>query len=600
MTRCSRCGNETDGSDLCPACSDTQDYRDEDEIVGQISLFGEISGQPSFIGEEQELSEEETADAAEEDGASSADMEPETVSLSPRDPNYDAVICLSGARPEAPRTARPAPAVHLKPQTAEPESEIINVKAEPEGETVNETAEPEDGKQNKAEAPEESESEITASREEHTDEEASATTTEETAEEDTAAEETSAEDTVTEETEEASAAEGCEKPHIPDSEWDDNAVPESEQIGENHIPVFDTAPEETEQSDMYAGEAAVTDARVTEAAPSATGEAEPSGTDINAYPEFDLEAELPKHNPQPEAVPYMPIYEDDLDDSEFLISSAVGDDGKAPVSSTSAAGGMDSEHELPEFELISTFGSGLISSEGEIRLLLEHSPVDSIIMLEPAEKPSASIIPAIRAALSGLAHRTLGAAKDTVLLVRRGLKAVGHAVSSACVWLFKGPIVKALSRFWHALPGRPHHALMFEKGDTEAYAVSACIARIPLMFPIPFILHPHSRYARYSSACGAVNTLIAASAVLADRLLRMLWRAVFTTTVNRGTSFEHVALNPTGIRVMAATDTVFLALIILFVAYSIFIAALGHRHPLAPRFLYRVATIGEKPDKPER
>ena len=588
MTRCSRCGNETDGSDLCPACSDTQDYRDEDEIVGQISLFGEITGQPSVIGEEQERSEEETADAAEEDGASSADMEPETVSLSPRDPNYDAVICLSGARPEAPRTARPAPAVHLKPQTAEPEDE-----------TVNETAEPEDGKQNEAEAPAARESEKTAPREEHTAEESAAQSIENTAEEKTAEEKALTEDTATEETKEASAAEGCEEPRIPDSEWDDNAVPESEQIGEKHIPVFNTVSGEATQSDTFAGEAAMPDAGVTEAAPSDTGAAEPSGTDINAYPEFDLEAELPKHNPQPEAIPFIPVYEDDLDDSEFLISSAVGDGGKAPVSSTGAAGGIDSEHELPEFELISTFGSGLISSEGEIRLLLEHSPVDSIIMLEPAEKPSAGIVPAIRAALSGLAHRTVGAARDTVLLVRRGLKAVGHAVSAACVWLFKGPIVKALSRFWHALPGRPHHALMFEKGDTEAYAVSACIARIPLMFPIPLILHPHSRYARYSSACGAVNTLIAVAAVLADRLLRMLWRAVFTTTVNRGTSFEHVALNPTGIRVMAATDTVFLALIILFVAYSIFIAALGHRHPLAPRFLYRVATIGEKPDKPE-
>ena len=113
------------------------------------------------------------------------------------------------------------------------------------------------------------------------------------------------------------------------------------------------------------------------------------------------------------------------------------------------------------------------------------------------------------------------------------------------------------------------------------------------MFPIPLILHPRSRYARYSAACGAAVTLAAAIGVLADRLLCMLWRSVFTTTVNRGTSFEHVTLTSAGIQAITVTDTVFLTIMILFVAYSVFVAALGHRHPLAPRLLYRVAMIGE-------
>ena len=67
-----------------------------------------------------------------------------------------------------------------------------------------------------------------------------------------------------------------------------------------------------------------------------------------------------------------------------------------------------------------------------------------------------------------------------------------------------------------------------------------------------------------------------------------------TTTVNRGTSFEHVTLTSAGIQAITVTDTVFLTIMILFVAYSVFVAALGHRHPLAPRLLYRVAMIGEE------
>ena len=120
------------------------------------------------------------------------------------------------------------------------------------------------------------------------------------------------------------------------------------------------------------------------------------------------------------------------------------------------------------------------------------------------------------------------------------------------------------------------------------------------MFPLPLILHPHSRYARYSSACGVAVTLVSMLAVLADRLLCLLWRTIFTTTVNRGTSFEHVALTSTGIEAIALTDTIFLAILILFVAYSVFVAALGNRHPLAPRLLYRIAAIGERQENGQK
>ncbi|MFR3309949.1 MAG: hypothetical protein ACLTTQ_04995 [Christensenellales bacterium] len=182
--------------------------------------------------------------------------------------------------------------------------------------------------------------------------------------------------------------------------------------------------------------------------------------------------------------------------------------------------------------------------------------------------------------------------------------------SSAAAWLKHNPLAavrrglfavgRGLGHVGKKLLGAPHHELMFNRGDTGAYAPSACIARIPLMFPLPLILHPHSRYARYSSACGAAVTLVSMLAVLADRLLCLLWRTIFTTTVNRGTSFEHVALTSTGIEAIALTDTIFLAILILFVAYSVFVAALGNRHPLAPRLLYRIAAIGERQENGQK
>ena len=304
-------------------------------------------------------------------------------------------------------------------------------------------------------------------------------------------------------------------------------------------------------------------------------------------------------------------------DNNTIDSGASDDTAEISVSPsvvyTSGTAAPDAADAVPTFELSGGFGSGLISSESEISLLLEYSPSENAIEpdIAPREfKASSGAGNETAENKNGGISRIGSALKSAVCRLHNAGTAIGHAAVSAAAWLKHNPLAavrrglfavgRGLGHVGKKLLGAPHHELMFNRGDTGAYAPSACIARIPLMFPLPLILHPHSRYARYSSACGAAVTLVSMLAVLADRLLCLLWRTIFTTTVNRGTSFEHVALTSTGIEAIALTDTIFLAILILFVAYSVFVAALGNRHPLAPRLLYRIAAIGERQENGQK
>ncbi len=634
------------------------------DIVGTQTDSTQISGAHPNSAHTDKTPSDGTQTGNTRDEAVAADdsaSEPETVSLHPRDPNYDAVICLSGARPEAPRSIHAAPTKLLRAEHATAHSSD-NAEHERDEQSRHTDADIQTDAEMHTDNNMRSDADMRTDAEKHTyipsendtapiptdkHSEAKASDTERV-------EPDAADETHTEEAVHAAEAVNTVTEEVTAVKEDIRSVEEMKFAYGKHRKVPPGA------ADINAAEDDAKPAGITH--DSDANAADDESDVITAASDTDDRYGQTSDSPE---MPYIPIFEDEYDDSEFLFpepsrtppmtaaersrtddapsgsSNCLGEateaqdniasqaDANTPPESvitqietttqaespaTQTATGDEPlgniiSHEdasdvqpLSSFELSGRFGSGLISSESEISLLLEYSPSDSIIepdiaddeteggadSADTAPEAGGKLISAIKSAGSGL---------------RRTAAAAGKAFSAAAGWLKAHPIAavgraarcvgRGLRRAGKFLLGTPHHPLMFNRGDAEAYAASACVARIPLMFPIPLILHPRSRYARYSAACGAAVTLAAAIGVLADRLLCMLWRSVFTTTVNRGTSFEHVTLTSAGIQAITVTDTVFLTIMILFVAYSVFVAALGHRHPLAPRLLYRVAMIGE-------
>ena len=729
MASCRFCGAETDNGDICEKCAENDA---SGTVAGQLSLFGDdITPEPDADTHADHIADdicnadgnvpsadthsptysinktddtEPTKEPDEEElitdiDAPSDAAEPETVSMSPRDPNYDAVICLSGSRPEAPSSIHAAPVRTLRTE------HVDAAKREGAGNAESATTSGVDHTADAGEAPSSTDNKKAPDRDD-----TSSTPTDNNLF-DLNTEESSADSTnhkdISGNSKAVNAAEAAEVNSVsPELSALDTDLPTSERTADSadiaapqpiafaykkHRKISTEAPE-TEaaqilrRSDDTPTDIAYTEQEVTGADPTigVSGNTDVSTDENPADPGQRKPADL---NTDILQLSYISLYDDELDDSEFLYTAPADSphishntvpdnasadsqsarDGKADsgatgigltdnstanaapgdntpndntidigtadvsadmsgtltditentayasVANTSGTDASDAADTMPTFELSGGFGSGLISSESEISLLLEYSPSENAIEPDIAPRESETSPGAGNEAaesknggISGIGS-ALKSASDKL---RSAGMAIGHAAVTAAAWLKHHPLAAArrglfavgrgFGRIGKKLLGTPHHELMFNRGDTEAYAPSACVARIPLMFPLPLILHPHSRYARYSSACGAAVTLVSTLAVLADRLLCLLWRTVFTTTVNRGTSFEHVALTSTGIEAIALTDTIFLAIVILFVAYSIFVAALGNRHPLAPRLLYRIATIGERQENGQK
>ena len=731
MASCRFCGAETDNGDICEKCAENDECG---TVAGQLSLFGDdITPEPDADAHADHIADgicnadgnvpsadahsqtysinntddtEPTKEPDEEELITATDApsdaaEPETVSMPPRDPNYDAVICLSGSRPEAPSSIHAAPVRTLR-------TEHVDVaKREGAGNIESATTSDVDHTADAGKAPRSTDNQKTPDGDE-----TSSTTTDNNLF-DLNTEESSADSTnhkeISGNSKAVNAAGAAEVNSVsPELSALDTDFPTSGRTADSadiaapqpiafaykkHRKISTEAPvpeaaQVLRRSDDTPTDIAYTDAEqeVTDADPTigVSGNTDVSTDENPADPGQRKTADPNTDILQPS---YIPLYDDELDDSEFLYTApadsprishssapdnATADgssarDGKADsdaasigltdngsanadpgdntpndntidigtadvsadmsgtltditentayasVANTSGTNASDAADTMPTFELSGGFGSGLISSESEISLLLEYSPSENSIEpdIEPRESETSSEADNEAAeSKNGGISRIGSALKSAADKLRSAGTAIGHTAVTAAAWLKHHPLAAArhglfavgrgLGRIGKKLLGTPHHELMFNRGDTEAYAPSACVARIPLMFPLPLILHPHSRYARYSSACGATVTLVSTLAVLADRLLCLLWRTVFTTTVNRGTSFEHVALTSTGIEAIALTNTIFLAIVILFVAYSIFVAALGNRHPLAPRLLYRIATIGERQENGQK
>lgn len=719
MASCRFCGAETDNGDICEKCAENDAGG---TVAGQLFLFGDdITPEPDADERADHIADgicnadgnalsadthsltssinitndiEPTKEPDEEELITDTDApsdaaEPETVSMHPRDPNYDAVICLSGSRPEAPSS------IHAGTLRAE------HVDAAKREDTENAEAATVSGVEHTADAGEASRG--TDSKKTPDGEGTSRTPTDNNLF-DLNAEESSADSTNHEDiSDNSKAVDAAEATEVNSASRESSTLDTDLSILERtadsaeiaapqpmafaykkHRKIPAEAPKnEAVQilcgSDDMQTDIAYTDAEreVADTAPtiSASGNTDAPIDDRPADPGQRKTADLNTEIVQPS---YIPLYDDELDDSEFLYtvpadsprishhtapdntsadstfsrdseadsgtanigltdnstadtdsggsvpidnntidSGASNDTAEITVSPsvayTSGTAAPNAADAVPTFELSGGFGSGLISSESEISLLLEYSPSENAIEpdIAPREfKASSGAGNETAENKNGGISRIGSALKSAVCKLHNAGTAIGHAAVSAAAWLKHNPpaavcrglfaVGSGLGHVGKKLLGAPHHELMFNRGDTEAYAPSACIARIPLMFPLPLILHPHSRYARYSSACGAAVTLVSMLAVLADRLLCLLWRTIFTTTVNRGTSFEHVALTSTGIEAIALTDTIFLAIVILFVAYSIFVAALGNRHPLAPRLLYRIAAIGERQENGQK
>lgn len=722
MASCRFCGAETDNGDICEKCAENDAGG---TVAGQLFLFGDdIKPVPdaderadhkadgicnadgnalsadahsptssiNITNDIEPTKEPDEEELITDTDAPSDAAEPETVSMHPRDPNYDAVICLSGSRPEAPSSIHAASVRTLRAE---------HVDAAKREDTENAEAATVSGVDHTADAGEASRS--TDSKKTPDGEGTSRTPTDNNLF-DLNAEESSADSTNHEDiSDNSKAVDAAEATEVNSASRESSTLDTDLSILERtadsaeiaapqpmafaykkHRKIPAEAPKsEAVQilcgSDDMQTDIAYTDAEreVADTAPtiSASGNTDAPIDDRPADPGQRKTADLNTEIVQPS---YIPLYDDELDDSEFLYtvpadsprishhtapdntsadstfsrdseadsgtanigltdnstadtdsggsvpidnntidSGASNDTAEITVSPsvayTSGTAAPNAADAVPTFELSGGFGSGLISSESEISLLLEYSPSENAIEpdIAPREfKASSGAGNETAENKNGGISRIGSALKSAVCKLHNAGTAIGHAAVSATAWLKHNPpaavrrglfaVGSGLGHVGKKLLGAPHHELMFNRGDTGAYAPSACIARIPLMFPLPLILHPHSRYARYSSACGAAVTLISMLAVLADRLLCLLWRTIFTTTVNRDTSFEHVALTSTGIEAIALTDTIFLAIVILFVAYSIFVAALGNRHPLAPRLLYRIAAIGERQENGQK
>lgn len=722
MASCRFCGAETDNGDICEKCAENDAGG---TVAGQLFLFGDdITPEPDADERADHIAdgicnadgnalsadahsptysinktdapepttESDEAELVTDTDAPSDAAEPETVSMHPRDPNYDAVICLSGSRPEAPSSIHAASVRTLRAE---------HVDAAKREDTENAEAATVSGVEHTADAGEASRG--TDSKKTPDGEGTSRTPTDNNLF-DLNAEESSADSTNHEDiSDNSKAVDAAEATEVNSASRESSTLDTDLSILERtadsaeiaapqpmafaykkHRKIPAEAPKnEAVQilcgSDDMQTDIAYTDAEreVADTAPtiSASGNTDAPIDDRPADPGQRKTADLNTEIVQPS---YIPLYDDELDDSEFLytvpadsprISHHTAPDntsadstfsrdseadsgtanigltdnstadtdsgGSVPIDNNTIDGGASDDtaeitvspsvaytsgtaapnaaDAVPTFELSGGFGSGLISSESEISLLLEYSPSENAIEpdIAPREfKASSGAGNETAENKNGGISRIGSALKSAVCKLHNAGTAIGHAAVSAAAWLKHNPpaavrrglfaVGSGLGHVGKKLLGAPHHELMFNRGDTEAYAPSACIARIPLMFPLPLILHPHSRYARYSSACGAAVTLVSMLAVLADRLLCLLWRTIFTTTVNRDTSFEHVALTSTGIEAIALTDTIFLAIVILFVAYSIFVAALGNRHPLAPRLLYRIAAIGERQENGQK
>lgn len=209
--------------------------------------------------------------------------------------------------------------------------------------------------------------------------------------------------------------------------------------------------------------------------------------------------------------------------------------------------------------------------------------------LKRIKKPFSEIIKvtasAIRKTAAGAISIADSAAKAIHLFTER--KAVRSAAAIA-----KKPFVlvkKAAIKTAHFFMGTKYPDGLFTESEIKNNTITACIAYFPLMFPIPSILRPKSRYLRYHSICGAAETLCMAAVIFAKRLICHILRNIFTVTVNAGSSFEHIALSHTGRYLISAAEII--SYIIIFVIFISCIAmpVFGRKHSLAPNIFYKLA-----------
>lgn len=196
-----------------------------------------------------------------------------------------------------------------------------------------------------------------------------------------------------------------------------------------------------------------------------------------------------------------------------------------------------------------------------------------------------STVSVIRKAASTAISIADSAAKAIQLFKERKAVRSATAITKKTFVFVKKTTIKTA----HFFMGTKYPDGMFTESEIRNNALTACIAYFPLMFPIPSILRPKSRYLRYHSICGAAETLCMVIVIFLKRLICQILKNVFTVTVNAGSSFEHMALSHTGIYMISATEII--SYIIIFVIFISCVAmpVFGRKHSLAPDIFYKLA-----------
>lgn len=219
---------------------------------------------------------------------------------------------------------------------------------------------------------------------------------------------------------------------------------------------------------------------------------------------------------------------------------------------------------------------------------------------EQALKPAGSTLKRIKNLFAAIKKSTVSvirkAASTAISIADSAAKAIQlfkerKAVRSAAAITKKTFVFvkKTTIKTAHFFMGTKYPDGMFTESEIRNNALTACIAYFPLMFPIPSILRPKSRYLRYHSICGAAETLCMVIVIFLKKLICQILKNVFTVTVNAGSSFEHMALSRTGIYMISATEII--SYIIIFVIFISCVAmpVFGRKHSLAPDIFYKLA-----------
>lgn len=231
---------------------------------------------------------------------------------------------------------------------------------------------------------------------------------------------------------------------------------------------------------------------------------------------------------------------------------------------------------------------------------------------QDAVKAKKSKLPGtIKTAIKKIAKTVTAAGKTVSAVLRKAKRSVISAAASAAGMISRAvkflsdrKIIKSAEKIIKKLlaltakaaiktarffMGTKYSDGMFTESEIKDNSLMACISYFPLMFPIPSILRPKSRYLRYHSICGAAETLCMAAVIFSQRLLCRVFRSIFTVTVNAESSFEHTALSRTGLSLISASELLSYTVIFIIFVSCIAMPIFGRKHSLAPDIFYKLA-----------